>query len=140
MVARKHVWSQDKANYFRNHIRNVQAASVSTATGLVIMDHALTVEVNRLEGLLANVLVFPGSPALMSAGLLSSRVFLWAYGFLPRCVACDAQKIIVFDVCGGLPMIIEGGVFDKVHDLGVLVQLCAARLTELDGKQGVVFP
>lgn len=46
---------------------------------------------------------------------------------------------MVFDVCGGLPMVIQGGVFDLVRDLPTLLELCGAKIISGNGKKTVQF-
>ena len=46
---------------------------------------------------------------------------------------------MVFDVCGVLPMVIQGGVFDLVRDLPTLLELCGAKITSENGKHQVDF-
>ena len=53
--ASKHFCSKDRARYFRDHMHKVTVAYVSTASDLVVMDQALTIEMKRSEGLLVDV-------------------------------------------------------------------------------------
>ena len=78
----------------------------------------------------------------MSVGLLQSEGFSFhsAHGFLSCLIANNNHRIIVSDVCGGLPVIIEGGVIDNNHDIDRFIQLCGARLMKVDGKGYVCSP
>ena len=81
-------------------MKKVPETMVSTASGLVVDDEGLTMEVQRLNGLLQDVMILPDSPALMSAGSLQNEGFSfhWSYGFLPCLVSNGDHKIIAFDV------------------------------------------
>lgn len=84
------------------------ASYVSTAAGIVTMDKDLTIKIERLDGQLEDILVLPNTPGLLSVGKLQSKGFSfhWTHGFLPCLVSQNTKTLVVFDVCGGLPMVI----------------------------------
>ena len=94
------------------------------------MDKALRIKFDRLDGILEDVLVLPETPSLMSAGKLQSRglSFYWNHGFLPCSLSRDTNTLVVFDVCGGLPMIVQGGIYDVIRDPATLLELRGAKI------------
>ena len=46
----------------------------------------------------------------------------------------------MMDVSGGLPMILEGGVFEKIRDTNTLAKLGGAKWVMLDGEERISFP
>lgn len=124
------VVSAKAADGYKKYLRNVRASYVSTAVGMVTMDKTLRIKIDRLDGLLEDVLVLFETPGRMSAGKLQSSEcsFYWNYGFLPCLLSRDIKTLVVFDVCGGLPMIIQGGVCNLVRGLPALLELCGAKI------------
>lgn len=105
------------------------------------MDKPSMVKIDRLDNLMEETLVLPNTPGLMSAGKLQSKgfSFYWTHGFLPWLVSQDTNTLVVLDVCGNLPMVIQGGVFDLIRDLPTLLELCGAKITSENGKHQVQF-
>ena len=100
------------------------------------MDEALNVEISRLEGLMSEILILPDTPELMSAGKLQGDgfSFFWAHGYLPCLISNKTHAIIAMDVCGGLPMIIQNGVFDKVQNTETILELCGVKMMKEGNK------
>ena len=100
--ASRHFCGQGSAKKFINMIKKVKAISVATADGICEANEGITMQINRLGGMLADVLLLPDSPALLSAGALEEQGFssYWSHGYLPCLIENDTQNIIVFDVCG----------------------------------------
>lgn len=73
--ASTHFCGQEAVNSFKEYLHNVRASYVSTAAGLVTMDKALKIKIERLDGLLEEILVLPNTPGLMSAGKLQPKGF-----------------------------------------------------------------
>ena len=78
----------------------------------------------------------------MTAGKLNDDGFSfhWSHGYLPCLVSAESRDLIVMDVFGGLPMIIKGGVFDRITDNEVLAELCGAKWLVNEGNSGIWFP
>ena len=115
--ASRNFCGQRHAEEFKQHLKKVRPINITTASGTVVMDQALTIEVERL-GTSHEVHVLPNTPALFSMGGAIERgfSFFWSNGFLPCLVSAETKKIYVFRVHGGLPMMVKGCLFDKVRD------------------------
>jgi len=80
--ASRHFCGQGNAKKFINLIKKVKAISVATADGICEANKGITMQIDRLGGMLADVLLLPDSPALLSAGALEEHGFSshWAHG------------------------------------------------------------
>jgi hypothetical protein len=81
--------------------------------------------------------LLPNTPALLSAGTLekSGYTSIWAHGHLPCLVENLTGKLIVFDVCQNLPMLIQDGVFALVQDQAFLRETKIQKKGALGAEQ-----
>ena len=84
--ASRHFCGQGNAKQFINLIKKVKAISVATADGICEANKGITMQIDRLGGMLADVLLLPDSPALLSAGALEEQGFS-SYGHMDTCHA-----------------------------------------------------
>ena len=49
------------------------------------------------------------------------------------------MKIYVFDVAGGLPVMVKGGGFDKIRDPETITGLTGATMSYVDGRHKITF-
>ena len=106
------------------------------------MDQKISTTIELLDGIIEDVLVLPDTPSLMSAGKLNDAgfSFYWTHGYLPCLLSTTTNKLLVMDVFGGLPMILEGGVFEKIRDIDTLSRLSGAKWIQIDGEDRISFP
>ena len=83
-----------------------------------------------LGNMLTETLLLPNTPGLLSPGVLEKSGFssLWAHGYLPCLIENDIGKLIVFDICANLPMIVKGRVFDIIRQQATLKRLCGVEV------------
>ena len=117
--------------------KKIKGVMIRTADGNVMANDVVPIRIDRLGDLLAEVLVLPNSPGLLSAGMLEKSGFssVWAHGYLPCLVENKTGNLIVCDICANLPMVIKGGVSDMIRDQPTLQKLCG--VTVEDGEISV---
>ena len=130
--ASRHFCSKRDATKFIQYARNIQAVKIGTASGSVEANQVLDVSIDRLGGLLTEVMLLPNSPSLISAGRIgkSGYTYVWAHGYLPCLINNDTGAQIVFDVSSNLPIIMKGGIFDTISDPALLSALSGVLITE----------
>lgn len=115
--ASRHFCQRKRAEQFVHLAKKIKGVMISTADGKVMADDVVPIRMDRLGNLLAEVLLLPNTPGLLSAGMLEQSGFssVWAHGYLPCLVENKTGNLIVFDICANLPMVIKRGVFDVIR-------------------------
>ena len=128
--ASRHFCMRKRAEKFLHLAKKIKGIMIRTADGNVEAKDVVPFRIDRLGDLLSEVLVLPNSPALLSAGMLEKSGFssIWAHGYMPCLVENKTGKLIVFDVCANLPMVMKGGVFDLIRDQSSLKKLCGVTV------------
>ena len=100
---------------------------VCTADGRFEIDKAIDIEIEKLGGMLAEVVVLPDTPSLLSAGMIekTGSTSVWAHGCMPCLVDNSTGQIIVLDVKVNHAML-----FDLVNDPQTLQRLSRVLVTE----------
>lgn len=78
--------------------------------------------------MITDLVVLPNTPSLLSAGLIERAGYSSSY--LPCLVESNTGKVVVFDVCNNIPMILKGGVFETVRDQDTLRSLSGVKIQE----------
>ena len=106
------------------------------------MDQKISVTIEHLDGIIEDVLILPHTPSLMSARKINEAgfSFYWTHGYLPCLLSTTTNNLLVMDVFGGLPMILEGGEFEKIRGMSTLSKLSGAKWLHIDGGDRISFP
>lgn len=136
--ASKQFCAQRDAAKFKEALRQVKEMSIHTAAGIEKLDKALMVASATLKTK-QEVYLLAETPALYSMGtaVSSGFTFLWNYGFDPCLISVDEQKLFVFYVIGGVPMMVKNGIFNKLRDQSLLETLTGTTKS-MDNGEAVV--
>ena len=74
--------------------------------------------------------ILPDTPPLLSMGttIESGFSFYWNNGFYPCLVSGKTKQIFLLDVSGGLPVMVQGGSFEKSRDQKIIQALTGIHM------------
>ena len=116
--ASRNFCGEKHAKQFAQHLREAKAVKIGTAAGIVTMNQVMDISVPWDAGASRPVHVLPDTPPLVSMGAAveSGFSFYWNSGFYPCLVSGQTKQVFIFDVCGGLPIMAQGGAFEQIRN------------------------